>query len=163
MAQKQTPENFWSKVRKGADDECWEWQGSTNSTGYGNVMWHGKPYTAHRVSAWLSGMVESPSRPAHSRYKGHVLHKCDNRRCCNPNHFMVGSYSDNQRDAYRKGRKTQPKGQYHINAKLTDEQAEQIRQRYAGGEYQAPLAKEFGVSQVAISLIVRGKSYICKS
>jgi len=163
MAQKQTPENFWSKVRKGADDECWEWQGSTNSTGYGNVMWHGKPYTAHRVSAWLSGMVESPSRPAHSRYKGHVLHKCDNRRCCNPNHFFLGTFTDNMKDAYAKKRKTQPKGQHHINAKLTDEQAEQIRQRYAGGEYQAPLAKEFGVSQVAISLIVRGKTYICKS
>ena len=159
MAKKQTPENFWSRVRKGANDECWEWQGSTNNTGYGTVGWHGRNYTAHRVAAFLCGLVKSPSRPAHSTDTGHVLHKCDNRRCCNPNHFMIGSYSDNQRDAYAKKRRVQPKGEKHVNAKLTNEQAEQIRQRYAAGEYQVPLAREFGVSQRAISLIVRRETY----
>lgn len=159
MSKKQTPENFWSKVRKGADDECWDWMGSTNNTGYGTVGWHGINYTAHRVSAWLSGLVESPSRPAHSMDKGHVLHKCDNRRCCNPNHFFIGSYSDNQRDAYKKKRRVQPKGEAHSNAKLTNEQAAEIRRRYAAGEYQIPLAQEYGVSQRAISLIVRGETY----
>lgn len=159
MTQKQTPENFWSKIRKGADDECWEWQGCTNSTGYGNVGWEGSNYTAHRVAAWLCELVKSPSRPKHSRDKGHVLHKCDNRRCCNPNHFMIGSYSDNQRDAYQKKRRAQPKGGAHANAKLTNEQAKDIRRRYQEGEYQMPLAKEYGVSQTVISLIVRGESY----
>lgn len=161
MSRKQTPETFWAKVNKGADDECWEWGGATNSTGYGTAAWHGVNYTAHRVAAWLSGMVKSPSRPAHSRDKGHVLHRCDNRRCCNPNHFMIGSYSDNQKDAYQKQRRAQPKGEAHTNAKLTNEQAEEIRQRYAAGEFQAPLAAEYGVSQRVVSLIVRGESYKC--
>ena len=159
MSRKQTPETFWAKVNKGADDECWGWSGAINSTGYGNVVWHGRCYTAHRVAAWLSGLVESPSRPAHSRDKGHVLHRCDNRRCCNPNHFFLGNFADNMKDAYAKKRKTQPRGQAHSNAKLTDEQATQIRQRYTSGEYQVPLSKEYGVSQRVISLIVRGESY----
>lgn len=161
MSAKQTAESFWAKVNKGADDECWEWSGATNSTGYGTVGWHGSVYTAHRVAAFLSQLVESPSRPAHSWDKGHVLHKCDNRRCCNPNHFMIGSYADNQRDAYSKGRKTQPKGEKHVNAKLNNEQVAEIRKRYAAGEYQVPLAKEYGVSQRAISLIVRKETYKC--
>lgn len=161
MPAKQTPETFWAKVRRRANDECWEWGGATNNTGYGTVGWHGRNYTAHRVAAFLSGLVESPSRPAHSRDKGHVLHKCDNRRCCNPHHFMIGSYSDNQKDAYQKQRRVQPKGGAHVNAKLTNEQAEEIRNRYAAGEYQVPLAKEYGVSQRVISLIVRGESYKC--
>jgi hypothetical protein len=72
---------------------------------------------------------------------------------------MIGSYSDNQRDAYSKKRRVQPKGQHHANAKLTNEQAEEVRLRYGAGEYQVPLAKEFGVSQRVISLIVRGESY----
>ena len=72
---------------------------------------------------------------------------------------MIGSYSDNQRDAYQKRRKLQPKGEAHTNAKLTNEQAAEIRQRYAAGEFQVPLAKEYGVSQRAISLIVRGETY----
>jgi hypothetical protein len=159
MTKKQTPENFWSKVRKGADDECWEWTGCINSTGYGNVGWGGSNYTAHRVAAWLCELVKSPSRPKHSSEKGHVLHKCDNRKCCNPNHFMIGSYSDNQRDAYHKKRKVQPKGEAHSNAKLTNEQAKEIRRKYKEGAYQMPLAKEYGVSQVTISLIVRGVTY----
>lgn len=157
---KQTPDTFWARVNRGADDECWEWSGATNSTGYGNVMWHGRCYTAHRIAAWLSGTVETPSRPAHSRDKGHVLHKCDNRRCCNPNHFMIGSYSDNQRDAYAKKRRVQPRGGAHANAKLTNEQAAEIRRRYAAGEFQVPLAKEYGVSQGVISGIVRKERYV---
>jgi hypothetical protein len=63
------------------------------------------------------------------------------------------------RDAYSKNRKTQPKGERHANAKLTNEQAETIRERYREGELQIPLAKEYGVSQRAISLIVRGETY----
>lgn len=159
MTKKQTPENFWSKVSMGADDECWEWEGCVNSTGYGNVVWHGKCYTTHRVAAWLSGMVATPQRPKHSRTPTHVLHKCDNRKCCNPNHFFLGTFTDNMRDAYKKKRKVQPKGEAHSNAKLTNAQAEEIRRKYKEGAYQVPLAKEYGVSQQVISLIVRGKSY----
>lgn len=159
MSKKQTPENFWSKVHKGADDECWDWVGCLNSTGYGNVAWHGKVYTAHRVAAWLSGLVQTPSRPAHSREPTHILHKCDNRKCCNPNHFFLGTFTDNMKDAYTKQRKVQPKGQAHSNAKLTNEQAAEIRQRYEAGEFQVPLSKEYGVSQRVVSLIVRGESY----
>jgi len=47
----------------------------------------------------------------------------------------------------------------HFNAKLTDEQAAAIRQRYAGGVRQVVLAAEYGVSQAVVSEIVRGKSY----
>jgi hypothetical protein len=159
MSNKQTAESFWSRINRGTDDECWEWSGATNSTGYGTVAWHGRCYTTHRIAAWLTGMVESPSRPAHSRDKGHVLHKCDNRRCCNPDHLFLGSFTDNMRDAYNKKRKVQPKGEKHANAKLTNQQAEDIRRRYASGEYQTPLATEYGVSQRVISLIVRGETY----
>ena len=158
MVQKQTEISFWERVAKGDPDSCWEWQGSCNNTGYGTVSWHGPVYTAHRVAAWLVGMVDSPKAPIFNR-TSYVLHKCDNRKCCNPNHFFLGSYSDNQRDAYQKNRKVQPKGGDHANAKLTNQQAVEIRQRYAAGELQVPLAKEYGVSQNTISLIVRGETY----
>lgn len=161
MSAKQTADNFWNKVDVNLANQqlCWEWQGSCNNTGYGTVSVNGKVYTAHRVAAWYSGMVTSLSAPKHKASKGFVLHKCDNRKCCNPSHFMVGSYTDNQLDAYKKKRKTQPKGEAHKNAKLSNIQAQEIRSRYANGEYQIPLAKEYKVSQRAISLIVRGETY----
>lgn len=138
---------------------CIEWLGATNSSGYGTVVWEGKCYTAHRLSAYLSGMVDSPSAPKDKKNGGFVLHKCDNPRCINPKHLEVGTYSKNQRDAYKRNRRRQPRGEYHANAKLTYAQAAEIRARYAAGEYQVPLAKEYGVSQRAVSLIVRGETY----
>ena len=160
MTTKQTAENFWSRVRKtDTPEDCWEWQGCCNSTGYGSVGWHSKTYTAHRIAAWLSGLVLSPSAPTSSKEPTHVLHKCDNRKCCNPAHFFLGAFGDNMRDAYAKQRKVQPKGEHHANAKLTYVQAEEIRARYASGELQVPLSKEYGVTQRVISLIVRKESY----
>jgi len=159
MSKKQTPESFWARVNKGDINECWEWTGVCNSTGYGNCAWHGKVYVTHRLAAWLSGLITDKSAPDNSRTPTHVLHKCDNRKCCNPNHFFLGTFTDNMKDAYAKKRKTQPTGENHANSKLNNSQIKEIRERYANGEYQMPLAKEFGVSQRCISLIVRGETY----
>jgi hypothetical protein len=161
MGTRQTAESFWARVSgdRRKRNGCWEWQGAHNSTGYGTVAWHGKVYTAHRIAAWLTGLVESPSTPATAREQTHVLHKCDNRSCCNPNHFFLGSYTENQRDAYRKKRRSQPKGEAHTNAKLTNTQAATIRALYATGETQVSLAAAYGVSQRAISLVVRMETY----
>ncbi len=162
MSLKQTAESFWVRVQgaEGQENGCWEWQGSRNSTGYGTVSWNGKVYTAHRISAWLSGLVESPTRPPRAQDKAHVLHKCDNRKCCNPTHFFIGSYSDNQLDAYAKKRRASTKGENNANAKLTNIQAAEIRKIYeSNGFTQEQLANKFGVSQRVISLVVRGETY----
>jgi len=161
MSNKQTAETFWAKVSGsfGAPDNCWEWLGACNSTGYGTVAWHGKVYTAHRVAAWLSGLVENPNAPQDKRQKTYVLHKCDNRKCCNPNHFFLGNYADNQVDAYSKRRKVQPKGEAHTNSKLSNKDAVAIRSLYKEGATQLELAKRFEVSQTTISLIVRKETY----
>lgn len=163
MSAKQTAESFWGKVSGDRRERngCWEWRGARNSTGYGSVSWHGKVYTAHRVAAWLTGLVESPSAPTNSRDKTHILHKCDNRACCNPSHFFLGSFTDNMRDAYTKKRKSQPKGEAHTNAKLTNKQAAKIRRLYDIGMTQTVLANKFGVSQRTISLIIRKETYTC--
>ena len=161
MSAKQTAESFWKRVqgRQEKANGCWEWQGSCNSTGYGTVGWNKKVYTAHRIAAWLSGLVKTPSAPLSKKTKTHVLHKCDNRKCCNPSHFFLGNFTDNQLDAYSKKRRAQPKGEKHANAKLTNKKATLIRHLYKKGIVQNVLAKKFGVSQHAISLVVRGESY----
>lgn len=62
-------------------------------------------------------------------------------------------------DAYRKGRKVQPRSA-HTNAKLRPCQVREIRALYdAGGVRQADLATRYGVSQRVVSLIVRRESY----
>ena len=163
MSHKNTPENFWSKVRKPTPTDCWEWQGALTSTGYGNLGWHGRHVQAHRVAYFLThgGIpLETGFRDGAAKAgKQFVLHKCDNRKCCNPDHLFLGSMRDNQLDAYRKKRRKQPESK-HVNAKLTLEQVKEIRTRYsAGGVGQISLSKEFGVSQRVISLVVRRETY----
>lgn len=164
MSAKNTPENFWAKTQIGTPDECWEWQGARTSSGYGNLSWHGVHVQAHRVAYYLrnGGIALATAfrqEERAKRYRRFVLHKCGNRLCCNPDHLFLGSMRTNLLDAYRKGRKTQPKSQ-HANAKLTSAQVVAIRQRYNGGENtQQQLAAEFQVSQRVISLIVRHETY----
>lgn len=164
MTTKNTPEKFWSRVAIGTPEECWEWQGTTTSTGYGSVSWSGAICQAHRVAFFLTyGGIPLQTGFRLSgrarRYKHFVLHRCDNRKCCNPGHLFLGSMRANQLDAYKKGRKRQPKST-HSNAKLTREQVLSIRDQYATGETtQTRLAIAHGVSQRVISKVVRNESY----
>lgn len=164
MSARATPESFWRRVKVGAKSACWEWQGARTSGGYGNLSWHGQHVQAHRVAYFLTfGSIGLTTDFRHvgkaKTYRRFVLHSCDNRLCCNPGHLFLGSMRTNLLDAYRKGRKTQPRSE-HANAKLTPKQVRDIRQRYdAGLALQIPLAKEFGVSQRVISLIVRRETY----
>jgi hypothetical protein len=164
MSAKQTPENFWSKIKTGPPDECWEWQGARTSAGYGCVLWHGKVIQAHRAAYWLTYGGDSPLTKFRQvgwakRYQRFVLHRCDNRPCCNPAHLFLGSMSTNLKDAYAKKRKVQPRSN-HANAKLSPAAVRDIRLRYArGGVKQAELAAEYKVSQRAVSLVVRNETY----
>jgi DNA-binding XRE family transcriptional regulator len=154
-----TPEQFWSRVLRLSPNDCWEWQGSITSSGYGNLSWHGSPVQAHRLAYYLSiGGVSLHTGfrvPGVARkYRRFVLHRCDNRKCCNPAHLFLGSMRSNLLDAYAKGRKKQPRSE------LTPAEVRRIRGIYnAGGATQVELAAKYGVSQRAISLIVRNETY----
>ena len=164
MSKKQTPETFWNRVDVRGPDDCWEWLGSCNSSGYGSLAWHGKVVQAHRVAYWLTYGGDRPATKFRQdgwakRHRRFVLHRCDNRPCCNPRHLFLGSMSTNLKDAYTKRRKTQPRSS-HVNAKLSDNDVREIRMKYSAGDVrQADLATEYGVTQRAISLVVRNESY----
>lgn len=87
-------QNFWCKVDKKGEDDCWEWIGAIQSHGYGSFSVNGKTYNAHRISYIIHfGM------PKHN-----VLHSCDNRRCVNPKHLCDGTQLENVRDMIERGR-----------------------------------------------------------
>lgn len=115
---------------------CWEWQGNIGTHGYGRLG----PILIHRAAYELYvGPIPKLDL---------VLHRCDNRKCCNPEHLFIGSHLANTLDGLEKGRikRFQPR-------KLTDEQVEQIRELLAEGHLQKDIAKLFNVRQSYISRI----------
>jgi hypothetical protein len=139
---------FWLKVDMSGD--CWEWIAARDSSGYGHIFWHGGVSSSHRIS-WEMANGPIPKDMC-------VLHKCDNRRCVNPEHLFIGTRADNNRDRDNKGRTVILRGENHGYAKLSDRQVLEIRSRYsAGGVTQKALASLYGVVQSHISTLVLGK------
>ena len=143
-------ERFWEKVAIERPNDCWEWQAGCNSSGYGLVYINGhKSEVSNRLTWWLT-RGEIPDLFC-------VLHKCDNRKCCNPNHLFLGTYLDNIMDRHEKGRDGWLEGEDHPGAKLTDEDVKEIRHLYSTGNYtQQEIAKGFPVGRSQIANILCG-------
>lgn len=84
-----------------------------------------------------------------------VRHTCDNSRCINPAHLILGTHADNSRDMVERGR--------HGFVKLTQEQALEIRSTCVPGRNSptsyAALARKFGVSHNAVRQVHVGLSF----
>lgn len=148
--------DFWSKVLVGEPDACWQWTGAKTSTGYGSVWWRGRTMRAHRV-AWL--LVNGPI-PHGAGYHGTcVLHRCDNRLCCNLAHLFLGTNRENALDMIGKGRFTPMRGETNGRAKLTISNVQEIRRLRAAGESQRGLGRRFSVSDMTIRRIIAGRRW----
>jgi len=141
--------------------ECWEWMNCVQSNGYGRITVNRKTMYVHRyVYELVNGPI--PER------RNDVMHVCDNRRCCNPEHLIAGTRLNNMRDAQSKGRLS--RGRVHAmrmtqgarrraTTKLTIELAREIRSRCAAGERTTDIAAAFSISPSNVRLITRGKAW----
>ena len=142
---KQDADRFWSKVDNRSQGECWEWQGFIESDGYGRLTVSGKDWRSHRYS-WLIANGVSPDGLV-------VCHRCDNRRCVNPDHLFLGTNAENMQDKIDKGRQTH--GSRHGSAKLTEADIPKIVEAYNSGKSQTEVGALFGVSQDLVSRVLR--------
>ncbi len=148
LSKTHNPEYVWNYIDKKSEDECWEFTRHLVD-GYGQIQINKKEYKAHRVVYELTyGQIPNEK---------HVLHSCDNRKCCNPKHLFLGTNNDNVKDKCEKDRQSKGEGNH---SKLTTEQVLEIRRLYsAGGISQKSLAKMFGVGHTIIGNIILRKKW----
>ena len=130
---------------------CLEWSGYRNACGYGvcrvkrEGLW--KTALVHRVVCEESH--GPPPSPEHC-----ALHSCDNPACREPEHLRWGTRQDNVDDCRNRGRLS--RGERHVTAKLTEQQARLIK---TSGLSLRRLAAQFGVGQTVIHGIKSGAKW----
>lgn len=139
-------ERFWSRVNRGAPDECWPWTGGSDWGGYGIFWFNGVNTTAHRASYEIF-----VGKPPATHF---VCHTCDNRRCVNPRHLFIGTPGDNMRDRDAKDR--QAKGEQFARSGITPDTVRMIR---TSSLSDTQLAAKLGVTKGAINHIRHGRNW----
>lgn len=157
------PEQIWGKIMIGSPDSCWPFMGGKAGTnGYGSFVIGRTRCLAHRVVFSLAnpGKIDWKCGKTLKDTKI-VLHKCDNRLCCNPNHLYLGTPKENYDDMVKKGRRADMKGEKGPNSKFTNSQIMKIREICSKGLIeQKDIAALCGVSEGVISSIKRKETYI---
>jgi len=143
---------FWKHVQK--TEGCWEWTGCLYR-GYGRMRLNDKKRSRVMVHRFSWELHRGPIPDGLF-----VLHHCDNRCCINPDHLFLGTYSDNTRDCFTKGRNANnlpvaPRGEAHPMSKLTEQQVLAIRQEYAEGVQRKNIAAKHGIIPSYVNAIVR--------
>ncbi len=137
---------------------CWEWQDSVHQNGYAYATTYetNKKEHVHRISyrIFVSEIAEGI----------YVCHKCDNRKCINPDHLFLGTAKENMQDAKSKGRMEHVKllalkGEKNGNSKLNDEKVREIRKEIKLGIRCTVIARKYGVGSTVIYYIRDGKAW----
>lgn len=146
---------FWSRVKKGKPNECWEWTGFLDHRDYGRFVFY---YSAkrcqrifvHRISYFLK----------HGKLPHHlgVCHHCDNTRCVNPKHLFLGTVPDNTYDMINKDRHA--RGNRHGMRKLSEKDVTRIRfLRFRKRMGYDELAKIYKVTPTALCFAAMGRTW----
>jgi len=145
-------ERFWEKVEIRGSNDCWNWWAGCTNNGYGAFIFKGKSNVSNRVT-WLITFGIIPDDMC-------VLHKCDNRKCCNPNHLFLGTTADNNKDRHAKGRDSIVRGENSPNAKITMADANEIRRLYSTGLLRyIDIAPMFKIKKSLVGNIINNESW----
>lgn len=137
---KRAEASFKKRIKK--TDSCWIFTGTKNPDGYGSVM-------LTNLEKGIRGSIGTHVL-AYKLWKGkignrHVLHKCDNPACVNPDHLFLGTHQDNMHDMISKGRKGSwdQRGEVGPRAILKNHEAQEILRRYNEGQRIIDISKDF--------------------
>lgn len=132
-------DKFLSHVDK--TGECWIWTAGKYWDGYGKfaLCFPGRKQVKIRSHRFAYMLFKGPIK------KGmNILHSCDNRECCNPDHLEEGGQSKNIKDAYIRGGRSAGEG--CSSATISNAQAREILRLKKNGVKASAIAKQFQIT-----------------
>lgn len=134
---------------------CIEHTQKGNHFGYGSSRLNGQRGTMHRVEYCKAHDITLGS------IKGLVVrHTCDNARCINPKHLVIGTHRDNMAD--RCARQRTNKGEDRPQSILTDAQVRFIREHYVRYSREwgtVAIARMLGVHHRTVQGVTSGEAW----
>lgn len=137
--------NIITKICIDEKSGCWNFTGCVQSNGYARLTYNRKTMGAHRWS-YIAFIGEIPEG-------ADICHRCDNRKCVNPQHLFAGTRKENMRDAVSKGR--QARGFMLPVTKLSDSDVLEIIEMAKAGIKYNDIGKKFNVTRHTASLVAR--------
>ena len=143
------------------ENGCWIWQKCLDPTGYGaaSISRDGvKRKIGAHVLSWraFNGGSEVPAGL-------YVMHECDVRACCNPEHLSCGTQSENMKHAHKTPDKPASKainrGEKNCLARLNDEKVREIRRLRSEGLSLRKIAEVVMTSAAAVQLVCNGTTW----
>jgi hypothetical protein len=149
-----TPEEIIASSIQDPVSGCWEWQHSMSKWGYGMVRRNGRNMHSHRAS-YIAFNGPIPSGMV-------ICHKCDNRKCVNPDHLFVGTQKENLADARMKGRMFDPpqrRGEQNNKSKLSEADVAKIRSMVSCGIGKTAIGRMFGIHRETVRRAAEGRTW----
>lgn len=135
--------------------KCIEHNQKGTEGGYGNLSLHGLKARAHRVA-----YCKHHGLTLNDIHGKVVRHTCDNPRCINPLHLLLGSHQDNSNDKVSRNRQT--KGEDVNTSVLTEEDVRAIRKRHVPRcriNGARAIARLYGVTHATINAVIAGTTW----
>lgn len=117
----------------------------SRARGYGTTTKDGKAVYLHRV-AYCSANACTLADIQDQQ----VRHTCDNPRCVNPEHLVLGTHTDNMQDKVTRSR---------TGSKLQDCDVIAMRSAYGAECTLSMLAVRYGISEASVSWIINRKTW----
>jgi|TARA_R110000822_G_scaffold125342_13_gene260054 hypothetical protein len=78
------------KTNSHNNGSCIEWTGKINAGGYGYIYAYKKSWLVHRIAFLLQN--------GHLPNDLYICHRCNNKKCINPEHIYAGTAKENAQD-----------------------------------------------------------------
>jgi hypothetical protein len=132
------------------DNNCWVSVShkAKDGSGYTKIRRQKKNVKAHRY--FYEKFIETIPEGLH------VLHKCDNPNCCNPNHMFLGTNTDNVADKISKGRQPSHVGISNPKCKISEDDVIKI---FYDQRKQEEISRQYNISTSTIRDIKKFRTW----